>query len=331
MTITTEQFDSHIGTWCQLADVSGLGVIATDEFQFLPDGTFIWFSFVVDGQREFLIRRAGTWKQMGELLTLQINQSSEPDMVPKERVDLKIFDREGRLGLEKCRQDEESRKNICSYFLKPDTAGVALQRLQAAQEKALAKRKLPLPFALLESMLVEAIPVVVQGLKLTKPIFCLRLYFYDTHAPEEGYGFRIRILTEPLRKGLQDKSPHVPNLVEDLWLPQSGAANGIANPKDGLYEATIQGNEEITRLFSEIYQRLCQSESENMPLLRQLARRVCKKLNAVKWDTYAPVTDDFVAFPADGSGFWGDEFEEDLIGSVPAERVKVLRKRGFLE
>lgn len=331
MTNTPDRFDSHVGVWCQFEEVPGLGVIPTEEFQFLEDGHFVWFSFALDEQREFLIRRSGTWQQTGELLVLQIQQSSEPDIIPQQRVDLKIFDREGQLGLEKCRQDAESRKNICSYFLKPATAGVALQGFQTAQEKALAKRKLPAPYAPLESRLVEAMPALVQGLKITKPIFCLRLYFYDTHAPEKDYGFQIRVLTEPLREQLRKKSPLAANLADNLWCPQSGAANGTPSAKNGLYAATMSGNRDITQLCAEIYQRLCQSENQNMPLLRQLARRVCKKLNALNWENITPVTDDFVAFPADGSGFWGDEFEADLVASVPAARVKVLRSRGFLE
>lgn len=57
-----------------------------------------------------------------------------------------------------------------------------------------------------------------------------------------------------------------------------------------------------------------------------MVQRVAAKLNTLDWSTIAPVTDDFVVFPADGSHTVGDDFE-DMQASVPAERLKLLKSR----
>lgn len=281
--------------------------------------------------RLILVKREGTWKQANDVITMHIASSTEGGVRPQQRADFQVFDRKGRLGIRCFRLDDDvAREGFCMYFLKPADAGVAARTLEAAKQKALSSRKLPAPFGPLEKLLTLEIPASVQALRVQEPIFCLRLYYYDTHAPRENFGLRARVLTEPLRTRLQAEHKDPANLAQELWCPQSGVANGMPGQDAGLYEADLRGSKELTKYPAEIHDRRCMSEGENMPLLQQLARRVCKKLNATKWESYTPITDDFVAFPADGSGFYGDEYDDDLQAAVPGSRIKLLRKRGYL-
>lgn len=324
-------FRSHVGVWCQFMELGGLGVVVSDEFEFAPDGRCVWRCIRDTGRDAVLVCREGTWTLKKDVISMAIDSSTEAGVMPERRADFKIVDREGRLGLTCTRMDDDvAKKGFCSYFLKPSESGVAARSLAAAKQKAMASKRLPAPFDVLERLLAPEIPAAVQGLNVSKPMFCLRLYYDDTHASRKRYGLRVRVLTEPIRDRLRKKRPTPENLAEDLWCPQSGVANGTPSKSSGLYEIELRGNKDLAKYMTEIYDRLCESEGENMPLLRELARRVCKRLNVVNWEGYAPVTDDFVAFPADGSGHFGDEYEDDLEAAVSASRRKLLMKRGFL-
>lgn len=323
-------YESHIGVWCEWDDYEGLGVVASSEFQFTDDGRFVWFSLSSDDRSRFLVRREGSWKLTRNLLSLQVTDSEEPEVMPRRRLDLRIDDRKERLALRTVRLDDEPGERD-SYFLLPARAGDAARVL----ETALAKKRqpagaLPKPYSSLETLLKMSIPAAIKKLNLPEPAFCVRLYYYDTHCPREGYALGLRILTETLRRELVAANPDPANLEEELWHPLSGAANGIPGESPGLYEAGLCASKELMKYFGEIYDRLCESEDEHMPHLRELARRVSKALNARNWDAQTPVSDDFVVFPADGSGFFGGEYLDDLEASVPAERVELLRQREYL-
>jgi hypothetical protein len=323
-------YDTHVGVWCEWNDLSRLGVVATDEFQFTADGRFVWLSLRSEKRLDIMVKREGTWHLADEILVLQIESSEEPDVMPRHRTDLKIKERMGQLVFEMIRLDDELRDDICSYFLLPARAGDAARVLDAAIAKSRPSGALPPPFSVLETLLGMGVPLSIKKLKLADPVFCVRLYYYDTHAPREEYRLHVRVLTEPLRRRLVTDCSNPANLADELWNPLSGAANGVPGQDVGLYEADMRGSKELAKYFGEVYDLLCESEDEFMPLLRELARRVCTKWNARKWDTHAPTTDDFVAFPADGSGFFGGEYDDSLEAAVPAERIELLRKRGYL-
>jgi hypothetical protein len=322
-------YDTHIGAWCDWNDLGGLGIVATDEFRFSEDGGFVWLSFVADvNGKDAMVRREGNWQLAGDVLALQITFSEDPVDTPRHRADLRIFDRTGRLGLKLIRSDDEVREDIRSYFLLPAREGDSVRVLQAALEKKQRPQgALPTPYSSLKTLLKMAIPAAVKKLKLPEPAFCMRIYYFDTHAPREDYGFSVRVLTEPVRQRLAQENPVPANLADELWLPQAGVANG-----QDLHELDLAGNRELTRLFGEVYELLAESEDDDhMPHLRELARRTSKALNARNWSSLIPVTDDFVIFPADGSGYFdGFDYEDDLQASVPAERIELLRQRGYL-
>lgn len=331
MADSSKIFKSHVGVWCEFTDFGGLGVVAEHEFEFEADGRCAWSCLRDTGKDVMIVRREGKWTLAKEVISMKITHSTEQGVAPERQADFKIFDREGRLGLTCTRLDDEvAKKGFSSYFLQPAEAGIAVRTLQAARQKALASKKLPAPYSSLEVALTAAIPAAVQKLKVSQPICCLRLYYHDTHVPREEYGMRLRVVTEPLRSRLQASQSNPANLAEEFWCPQSGIANGAPDKNAGLYEIDFGGNKDLKKSWQEIYDQLSQLEDEHMPLVQQVARRVCKKLNSIKWEGQAEVTDDFVAVPADGSGYFGDEYADDLDAAVPASRRKLLTKRGYL-
>lgn len=47
---TNTYFDTHVGVWCQYTELSGLGVIVSDEFEFTQDGRCVWLCIRDTGQ-----------------------------------------------------------------------------------------------------------------------------------------------------------------------------------------------------------------------------------------------------------------------------------------
>ena len=62
---------------------------------------------------------------------------------------------------------------------------------------------------------------------------------------------------------------------------------------------------------------------------REMVQRVSARLNDLPWSEYAPTTDDFVVFAADASHTYCADHEE-MLASVPAERIELLRSRRML-
>jgi len=63
--------------------------------------------------------------------------------------------------------------------------------------------------------------------------------------------------------------------------------------------------------------------------IRTLMQRVAQDLNAYDWSRTFEPTDDFIVFAADYEAF--EQFEEDIIASIPAAKLKLLRARGYVQ
>jgi hypothetical protein len=173
-------------------------------------------------------------------------------------------------------------------------------------------------FQSLVPKLVDAVPQAIASLKLTKPICCVRVEYYDTHAPC-AY-LTLRTISADLRaKFLEEKGR---DALSHLWASCEQSGDG---------EVVLPGDdEELTELFEGVYELLCDSEDENMPPYQQMLQRVARELNAKDWNTCCPVTDDFVIAPADGSQYFaGDEDYADIVNSIPSERIALLRSRSL--
>jgi hypothetical protein len=319
-------YDSILGVWCAYGSIGEYGSIATDELTFDDDGRFQWRRLRFEKNELNMPRVEGMWRIEDEVLFLDFTSTEEPNVVPRERCHLRIIDREGRLGLETIRLDDEVQNNGRMYFLKPAQPGDALRSHEIAMQKLRAPVELDEPFRRLEPLLAAAIPEAVRRLDLNDPIFCIRLYYHDTNAPGENYCTWVRVLTEPARQEVLARYRPV-DVEYHLWSPTAGEANGTPARDIGLFEADLRKSREIMRLYEEVYELLCVSEDNYMRQLRELLRRVSRSLNALDWSSIAPTTDDFVVFPADGSAFYAGEYESDMEASIPCEKLELLRQR----
>jgi hypothetical protein len=185
-------------------------------------------------------------------------------------------------------------------------------------------RGLPMtPFESLVPLLVDAIPRAVASMKLRKPICAVRIYYYDTHAPCT-YLLLQTVSADCRANVLASKGRNAPYY---LW--GSGEACGDGEVELPSKHSSSKTRKQIATLFQKVYDLLCEDEDENMVAFREMLQQVARELNSKDWTTICPVTDDFVVIPADGSVHFGDDYQ-DIAASVLADRLDLLRSRGFL-
>lgn len=175
------------------------------------------------------------------------------------------------------------------------------------------------PLAAVENGLVGLIPRRVQALGLREPMYCLRVWYYGT----DTGGDRVPSLTlcpeAARRKVLAKKGHKVPHY---LWCADElGAGRRDAEIGDPAVAAMCR------RWYAHVPKEL--PEDEQLRPMREMVQRVATRLNHLSWSAYAPVTDDFVVFAADASHTFCADYEE-MLASVPPERVALLRSRGML-
>jgi hypothetical protein len=179
-------------------------------------------------------------------------------------------------------------------------------------ETALFKELVPL--------LINAIPDALSTRRLPETICCLRIYYYDTHAPCTY--LTLSVMTERHRKQLLDTKGR--DALFYLW--SAGELDG-----DNIRERVdVNGPPPITAMFKKVYKRLCSDHGElSMLHFRKVVHKVAYALNEKNWAGRFPVTDDFVFVAADGSQAFADQYV-DLIKSIPPDRLNLLRDRGLL-
>lgn len=72
------------------------------------------------------------------------------------------------------------------------------------------------------------------------------------------------------------------------------------------------------------------TQQEALRPFREMLQRACGRLNLLDWKGIAAVTEDFVVFPADWSHMFCDDYG-DMLASVPAAKIEVLRRRSVIE
>ena len=179
------------------------------------------------------------------------------------------------------------------------------------------------PFESLVPLLVDEIPRAIAAAKLASPLACLRIVYYDTHAPCTY--LRLRTVSAECRtKVLADKGRDAPFY---LWAAGEDCGDGQVDlPAE---PPATKGQKQIEKLFQEVYELLCDDEDEHMVPFRSMLAQVARALNSKDWAKICPVTDDFVIAIADGDQHFADDYQ-DLVDSIPAERLELLRARGLL-
>ena len=326
---------SLLGTWCDYLPFD-IGTLATHEFTFSSDNTFVWRSLQLrDDKAVGFTRAEGIWQLEERILELTIEKRDDPNQRPNHCIhfSVRMRDSDGRRQLVMASTvfDEDREGNKYSMSVFPIETSPTDADNNHAEYEAKRKKKITLdgPFKDLVPLLTKTLPAAIENLRIPEPIFCIRLFFHDTHAPVAGYCCWARCLTESARRRVL-KTIRPNNIPDELWHPTMGLANGHPLPENGLYEADLASNADLIDVYARIYALLEESEEENVLKLRAALRRVSLTLHVIKWPQTVTVTDDFVVFPADGSNFFAGEYLQDMKASIPGPRLKLLADRGYI-
>ncbi len=173
--------------------------------------------------------------------------------------------------------------------------------------------------AALQERLIELIPQRVGALGIGEPVYCLRVWYYGTDVGGDRVPSLMLCPDAARRRVLAEKGDVAPHY---LWCADEVCV--------GAYTAEINDPtvSDLCRLW---YQRPWGRRPEEVELrpFREMVQRVAARLNDLPWSEYAPTTDDFVVFAADASHTYCADYEE-MLASVPAERIELLRSRRML-
>ncbi len=179
-------------------------------------------------------------------------------------------------------------------------------------------------FQSLVPLLVDALPQTIAASKVPNPICVVRLYYFDTHAPCTY--LTLRTISENCRAGILSEKGR--DALSYLWASSQESRDGDIDFPDS---SASKAHSKIVELFKRVYDILCEDEEDGMVAFQRMLQQVSRKLNEKDWTTICKVTDDFVIAPADGSQcFAGDEDYNDLVNSLPPNRLALLRSRGLL-
>lgn len=332
---------SLAGVWCDYSNLAPHGYMAMDELTLQPDHSFTWrtveFEDPSGSKPNFqFVAVEGQWQLNDGQLELAIESStheySDFDWVRFE-VSMRAADdrrhpdaRQLVLSSSLCRNGEKQIDADVNLFPFESAAGAAEANHAQINEKLSQRVVVDGPYKKLIPVLSKAVVLAASRMEVAEPLFCMRLYFYDTHAPADDYGVVVRCVAERLREQvIADDDPI--EAPDSLWHPTLGVAS---EEGDGVYELDLTSTPKVQQIFQEIYESIADSEEENMPKLRAALRKTAAKLNKATWPDNIQLTDDFVVFPADGSDFFGGEYLADLEESLPKKTVTLLKKRGYL-
>ncbi|MEO1527884.1 MAG: hypothetical protein AAFX06_20830 [Planctomycetota bacterium] len=169
------------------------------------------------------------------------------------------------------------------------------------------------------SLLSKEAPLWFEGLEMVEPVCCLRVYYFDSHAP---YGHLIvRTVYESERNALYEESE---DFFDEFWNPSHWFGSGpevyIGQEKESEWR--------VEQLLAELYIEL--GDDSLMERYRAAIGKICRLLNKVPWRNLFPVTDDFVIVMADGSCFL-DDVDQDLVESLPTNKYDELVEIGWIE
>jgi hypothetical protein len=180
----------------------------------------------------------------------------------------------------------------------------------------------PNTFENLARVLVAAIPTAIASLKLAKAVCCVRIHYYDTHAPSTY--LLLKTISADCRTSVLESKGR--NALYYLWGSGEECGDGhVYLPKP----TSPDDPPGIKTLLETVYDLLRDDEGKYMDQFRSMLQRVSLELHSIDWNRFCPVTDDFSIVPADGSAHFGNEYD-DIANSIPPARLDLLRSRGLL-
>jgi hypothetical protein len=172
-----------------------------------------------------------------------------------------------------------------------------------------------------EKRLIALIPPRIKALDIREPVYCLRVWYYGTDTDGDRVPSLMLAKESVRRKLVSEKGAEAPHY---LWCADEPTQPGW------VYNAEIK-DATVSALCRRWYDQPWghRSETKELRPFREMVQRAAARLNGLAWREYAPVTDDFVVFAADASHTFCADYEE-MLASVPAERVELLRSRRML-
>jgi hypothetical protein len=174
----------------------------------------------------------------------------------------------------------------------------------------------------LEEFLVVQIPESIRSLSLNDAVYCIAIsycgedFFWPT---------TMCIGTELSRTKLVEAVP--PERRYEALIPGEWP-EPKREPRLWVPSADAQAQELQLRSFQLIDAPSAWLEGEAIRPARELLQRVAARLMRIDWSPIAPTTDDFAVFAIDDTGEFAADV--DLRASLPAERLALLRERGYL-
>lgn len=174
-------------------------------------------------------------------------------------------------------------------------------------------------FRSLANILYQEIPRSIAQIASPVELCNVKLRYFDTSAPAFYYDacpmrttFRNELLITKGRDAL-------------FYVWDEGVDKGVKN-------FDVPAADSPARAICKQIQRWrCDDETigEGRDLLRQFVCGLCRRLNQLPWHTFATVSDDFVIYPQNGTDS-GIDCYEDIIESIPIEKIRLLRERELL-
>ncbi|MBS0201644.1 MAG: hypothetical protein JSS49_02005 [Planctomycetes bacterium] len=175
--------------------------------------------------------------------------------------------------------------------------------------------------AQLEKLLISEIPGAIRDAHLAEPVYCARIWYNGTDSEEDAVPWVMLVKDSVRQKFIKKQGEeHAPYYI---W-----GADEITDP-DQSFQVHL-ASDRLRTLYSTWYQYLCDvDDDDELQHFREMIQQVSKSLNELDWKSFAPVTDDFVVAPADGSHTFCDDLG-DLLASVTPRQLELLQSRKLI-
>jgi hypothetical protein len=184
-----------------------------------------------------------------------------------------------------------------------------------------------------DQLITEAVPILADEvcatamrLRVSSPMFRLKFWYYDTHAPccyFLAHGLTAADRDDSLRHdGI--------NAGYNIW-DQTGS---IEFDIGDLSERETPSKAFMAKAYE--YMSMDRNErnaagltDDALVMSRLIAQRLSWHLNQLNWQKVCSVTDDFIVYAQNGTDY-GCDCYEDIVASVPGQKLELLRQRGFM-
>lgn len=184
-----------------------------------------------------------------------------------------------------------------------------------------------------DRLIAEAVPMlaaevctIAKRLRISSPMFRLKFWYYDTCAPccyFMAHGLTASERDDILRHdgisagyNIWDQTGSIEFQIGDFSEQETPSKAIMAKA----YAYMSMGREE---------RKAAGLTDDALVMSRLIAQRLSWHLNQLDWQNVCSVTDDFIVYAQNGTDY-GCDCYEDIVASVPRQKLELLRQRGFL-